>query len=509
MLDATPLLRSYAKRRLHRLVKQDPVSAQRQQLMKLIERGRGTRFGRDHGLDGVATIEEFQDRVPLRTFDEFWQHYWSSDFPRLVDCTWPGTIPFFAETSGTTTGRTKHIPCTREMIRANTRAGLDILVHHVANRPRTRLLGGLNFMLGGSSALHRLAPGISTADLSGIAATVMPWWARLRYFPPRALEAIPDWESRIEALAAAALGEDIRSISGTPSWLLVLFDRLVEKSPRPTRRLAEYFPNLEMIVHGAVNFAPYRSSFDEWLDGSMAVTREVYPASEGFIAIADRGDGEGLRLILDNGLFFEFVPRDELASAHPTRHWLATAETGLDYALVLTTCSGLWSYVIGDTVKLIDRDPPRVLVTGRTTYMLSAFGEHLIDVEIEAAVSAAAMAIDAHIADFSVGPVFPTADQTRGGHVYVVEFRNATPGPDAVARFGALVDEALIADNEDYRAHRAGMVAPRIEIAEPGTFYAWMKHRGKLGGQNKVPRIINDPDLLEDLRRFANARAGE
>ena len=506
MFDATPPLRLYAGWRSRQLDREDPIKAQVRELLKLVTKARDTRFGRDHGFDGIGDVGTYQERVPLRRFEDIWEDYWSSDFPVLTDCTWPGTVPFFAETSGTTTGKTKYIPCTHEMNRSNTFAGADILVHHLRNTPGSRLLAGLNFVLGGSTGLRELAPGVRSGDLSGIAASVMPRWARWRYFPPRDLEAITDWEERLDALAHAAIGQDIRSISGTPSWLLIFFDRLAALQPNADARLSSFFPNLEMIVHGAVHFAPYRASFDEWLAGSQAQTREVYAASEGFIGIADRGDGEGMRLIADGGLFYEFVPVDELGAANPTRHWLATIETGVDYAIILTTCAGAWSYVLGDTVAFVDRTPPRLVVTGRTSFTLSAFGEHLIASEIDDAVTHAADTIDARVVEFAVGPVYPTAAEARGGHVYIVEFDHPEPEPNERARFMQLVDDNLAARNDDYRSHRAGMLPMELHTVEPGTFYAWMKKRGQLGGQHKVPRVINDSDLLRDLLDFADEK---
>jgi hypothetical protein len=391
------------------------------------------------------------------------------------------------------------------MVRSNKRAGLDILVHHLICRPNSRVLAGRCFMLGGSTALLRLAPGVLSGDLSGIAGNEAPWWARLRYFPPRSLETIADWEEKIARLAPVSLHEDITAFGGTPSWMLLFIDKLAQLRPDRPRRLASFYPNLELLVHGGVSFAPYRPVFAELLEGSRAETREVYPASEGFIAIADRGDGEGLRLICDNGLFFEFVPVEELDRPNPRRHWVATLEMGVNYAVVLSSCAGLWAYIIGDTVRFVDRTPPRLLVTGRTSYALSAFGEHLIGEEIEAAVAAAAATIDARVSDFSVGAVFPQRQGEPGGHLFIIECIDGIPQPAQVERFAAAIDSRLSVANDDYRVHRAsnyGMAAPRVHAVAPGTFAAWMKSRGKLGGQNKVPRIINDPDLFGQLRRF-------
>ena len=314
MLDATPLLRLYARYRLPRLAALDPARAQQRQLMRLAARAKDTRFGRDHGFAQIRSVADYQSAVPLRRYEDFWAAYWGGSFPILENVSWPGRIPYFALTSGTSAGKTKYIPVSHEMVKSNARAVQDLLAHHIANRPRSRILGGKNFMLGGSTDLTPCAPGVAMGDLSGIAANEVPRFARGRFFPPRDLALISDWEEKVQRLASRSLEEDIRTIGGTPSWLLVLFERLQALRPGTDGRLAECYPNLELLVHGGVNFAPYRARFEALLEGSHAETREVYPASEGFIALADRGPGEGLRLLLDNGLFFEFVPAEELGS---------------------------------------------------------------------------------------------------------------------------------------------------------------------------------------------------
>ncbi len=508
MIDGTPLFRVYANARRRRLQAEQPVEAQRRTLRRLLKRAAATRFGHDHCFNKIDTPEAFRTSIPLRRYEAFWQDYWQASFPVLDDISWPGRIPYFAVTSGTTTGVTKYIPLSQEMCRANTRAGAELFVHHLTACPHSRVLGGLNFMLGGSTALEELAPGIWSGDLSGIAAKIMPWWARLRYFPPRELETMADWEAKIAAFAEAARNQDIRSIAGVPSWMLILFDHLTGLKPESGGDLSQLFPTLELLVHGGVNFQPYRSLFADRLANSTAETREVYSASEGFIAVADRGDGEGLRMILDNGLFYEFVPVEELDAAEPTRHWIGNAELGVNYALVLSSNAGVWGYVLGDTVRLVDRDPPRLLITGRTSYTLSAFGEHLIAEEIEAAVAAAAGTVGRHVADWSVGAVFPTAADTLGGHLYIVEFADDGDSESIATTFADTIDAELQRRNDDYRSHRAsgyGMRDPVVHIVAPGTFAGWMKSRGKLGGQHKVPRIITDDALFADLRSFAKA----
>lgn len=506
MLDATPLFRLYARQRGRALDRQDPVEAQRRQLMCLLQRAAQTRFGRDHDFARIRTVEDFQSAVPLRRYEEMWEGWWKAVFPVLKDVSWPGHIPYLAATSGTTTGRTKYIPVSREMVRANRRAALDIIVHHLRARPYSRVLGGLNFMLGGSTAMERLAPGVLAGDLSGIAANEIPAWARPFYYPPPDLARLSDWAEKVDRMGSASLELDIRTIGGTASWLLLYFDRLAELAPGRGRRAVDFYPNLELLVHGGVNFSPYRPAFEWMLEGSHAELREVYPASEGFVALADRGTGEGLRLMADNGLFFEFVPVEELDSPTPRRFWLENVETGVNYAIVLSSNAGVWSYILGDTVRFVETRPPRILVTGRTSYTLSAFGEHLIGEEIEQAVAEAAAESGATVVDFSVGAVLSDRPGSLGGHVWVVEFGGGPPQEDMLAGFASALDQSLSRQNADYKDHRAGgfgMAAPLVEPAPPGTFTEWMRRRGKLGGQHKVPRVIQDPDLLAGLRRMA------
>src|SRR5262249_26800547 len=247
--------------------------------------------------------------------------------------------------------------------------------------------------LGGSTDLVERAPGVKSGDLSGIAAATIPRWARPFAYPLPDIARLTDWTEKMARLADAAPHAEIRSISGTPSWLLLFFDELARRHCERGARLVDFFPKLELLIHGGVNFAPYRARFAEWLEGSRAETREVYAASEGFIAGTDRGEGGGIGVNLDHGIFYDFVRVAEIEAARPTRHSIGEIETGVDYAPALTTCAGLWAYIVGDTVRFIERDPPRLVVTGRLSYTLSAFGEHLTGDEVEAAVTAAAAAI--------------------------------------------------------------------------------------------------------------------
>lgn len=394
------------------------------------------------------------------------------------------------------------------MVDSNAKAGLDLLVHHVTNRPTSKILGGRSFMLGGSTELTRLADGVWAGDLSGIAVKTLPWWARAYYYPPAQLALLKNWEEKIDKLSRGSLDQNIRMISGVPSWMLIFFDKLNQIVPGDGCKLSRFYPDLEMIVHGGVNFAPYHGQFQKLLEGSSAELREVYPASEGFIAVADRGYGEGLRLNLDHGLFFEFVPLAELNSEKPTRHWIDNIELDVNYAVVVSTCAGLWSYIMGDTVKFIEKYPPRILVTGRTSYYLSAFGEHVIAEELEDSVASACQAGNFSVTDFVVTPVYPAAPGDLGGHRYYLEFSDRVPTGPERDEFAVALDKRLCARNEDYEAHRAegfGLKSPEIVALSRGAFAEWMKSRNKLGGQNKVPRILLDKDLSRNLDEFAES----
>ena len=510
MLNLTPAFSLFASYRGSKLNRSNPVETQARTLLSLVRKAEKTKFGIQHGFSSIRTVSDFQRNVPLRRYEDFWQSYWKDAYPVLENVTWPGTVPFFALSSGTTSGTTKYIPITREMISSNTRAGLDMLSYHVLQNPTGNLFGGLNFMLGGSTELQEVSSGIFGGDLSGISVKTMPWWILARYFPPKELALLKDWEQKIDRLAHESLKVDIRMISGVPSWLLIFFKKLFEITGK--EKIHEVYPNLELLVHGGVNFTPYYKQFAALAEGSKISMREVYPASEGFIGVADRGFGDGLRLGLDHGIFFEFIPVSELDNPQPTRHWIKDVELDVNYAVVLSSCAGLWSYILGDTVKFVDIKVPRVLVTGRTSYSLSAFGEHVIAEEVEKALAKACKAFEnLSISDYTVGAIFPEKPGDLGGHQYFIECDNASYENQHTldpVRFSEIVDAELCRLNEDYEAHRAkgfGLNPPKIKFVTPGTFAAWMKSRGKLGGQHKVPRLISDKALFEHVTAFIDA----
>lgn len=504
--DITPLFRRFAKWRLQKLFALHAAAVQEATLYRLLDKAKDTRFGKDHHFAAIKTVADYQKAVPLRRYEDFWREYWQDPFPILDNVTWPGRVPFFALTSGTSTGATKYIPCTWPMIRANRKAALDVFVWHTHNVPQFRPFAGKTFILGGSTDLTRLAAGVYSGDLSGIAAKTMPFWAKPYAFPNTKLALLANWEEKLERLAKASLNEPIRVLSDTPSWLVLLFENVMAlrqamDDPRPP------FPELELLIHGGVSFAPYRERFSRYLKPTAAKTREVYPASEGFIGIADKGPDEGLRLMLDHGMFYEFVPLDELNAQNPRRFWLQTIEPGVDYAIVLSNHAGLWADIIGDTVRFIERQPPRFYITGRTSYMLSAFGEHLLGEEIEAAVLDTAQNLHVQVHEFCVGVQYPQ-QKAQGSHLYLIECE-PYPKDEALrqkwaAQLAGDIDRYLQQHNDDYRAHRLGqqLDMPGVILLKPGAFVAWMRWRGALGGQNKVPRVVQDEALFQSLHSF-------
>ena len=493
----------YARRRARSLDRLDVAGEQRRTLLRLVRHAQATHFGREHDFGRIRTVADYQRRVPLRDYDAFWQEYWHPAFPLLQDTTWPGLIPYFALSSGTTTAATKYIPVSREMLASNRRAALTTLALFLAARLDTPLFRGRIFFLGGSTDLTAQADGVLTGDLSGIAAREVSSFLRPYTFPPLDLALMRDWEQKMQLLAERSAGLPITAVSGVPSWLLVLFERLRQITGR--ERLIDVWPTLRLIIHGGTRFDPYRRLFQQVIGSDEVQFLEVYPASEGYVATEDPRHGL-LRLLPDHGVFFEFVPVEELHSPRPARHIVAEVVPGVQYAVVMTTCAGLWSYVLGDTVCFERRDPPLLRFTGRTRYFLSAFGEHLISEEVERAVALAAEATEATVADFHVGPVFPEVPTGPGRHRYLVEFVQA---PADMAQFAEALDAALGQLNEDYAAHRAGdltMLAPEVVPVPRGGFAEWLRARGKVGGQHKVPRMDNSGELIRELSRFAAAR---
>jgi hypothetical protein len=507
VLDSTPVrvlvnlgFHLGAQLRVSALAEIDPVRTQARVLQRLIRKASQTIFGRDHGFDRIGSVADFQAAVPIRTYESLWETYLRDRYPVFEDLTWPGRIPFLALTSGTTQGATKYIPVSHEMVASNRKAAQTALSYYLRSRPSSRLFHGQVFFLGGSTDLEQPAPGVYQGDLSGIASWELSPLLRPYTFPPLELALENDWDCKLSLLAERSCSERITLVSGVPSWLIMLFQRVLDRSGK--KSIADVWPHLELVVHGGVKFDPYRESFESILGSPEIKLQETYPCSEAFIAFGDPRTPGCLRLVVDHGLFYEFVPVDELDSPRPTRHWLGTVRTRVNYAIVVSTCAGMWAHLIGDTIRFESLDPPLISFTGRTKYTLSAFGEHLVSEEVEGAIAHASTTTGARVLDWHVGPVFAAS---LGYHQYIVEFLKE---PSDLEEFRSTLDADLARRNADYQAHRAHGVcipSPALIVARSGGFESWMRRRGKLGGQHKVPRMDNSGTLTRELVEFLRA----
>jgi hypothetical protein len=358
MFETFPLLRLRSALRCRRLARQDPARTQVETLLRLVRTARGTAFGRAHRFAEIRSVAEYQSAVPLRRHEDFAQRWWQPNFPYAQNATWTGLIPYLAKLPGP---GAKFLPVSRAMILAGHAAALDLLAFHVTAHPASRLTGGLCLLLGGCTSLRRMGPGVRSGEASGIAGATMPGWLRSRAWPPRDISGVADEDERLDHIAASAAGRDIRVMAGAPDRLLALFERLSARHKDHPRSLAPLFPRLELIVHTGL-LASHQAVLDGWLEGTAASCREIHAAPEGFIAAADRGPGEGLRLMLDHGLFVEFIPPEDLGKPRPRRFWTGNAQPGRDYALALTSNAGLWSMITDTSVRLLSLEPPRIRV---------------------------------------------------------------------------------------------------------------------------------------------------
>jgi hypothetical protein len=493
LLDAAASRRRRALERVSRAAR----AVQEATLLANVRTARDTEFGLAHGFASIRSVADYQARVPLRDYLGF-KPAWDAALAGAGDVRWPGRPRIWVKTSGTTAGD-KAIPVTPEAVRAHRRGGWDALLMAAERVGGGRLLGGPMLMLGGSTALTPAPGGALIGDLSGVMAAKLPPVLRRRHSPGPVIARIPDWETRIAAAAELVGRQDLRMLAGMPSWVLILLEH-VARHRRETgldADLGRLWPNLEVFIHGGVSLAPYHGVFEARL-GRRLECVEVYPASEGFVAVQTERDG-GLTLMLDYGVFYEFVPVEELGRAEPRRHTVADLELGRAYAVVLTTPAGLWSYVLGDTVRFTARDPLRLVITGRTRHYVNAFGENVIVEEVERALVAACRGTGADVAEFTVAPRFPEPGEARGGHDWLVEFR--TPPADRAA-FVTALDRALRELNTDYRTKRASDVAlqaPQLLALPPGAFHRWLRSAGKLGEQHKIPRVTNSRAVADAL----------
>lgn len=499
----------YAHRRVRQLDRMDVAAVQQDALLRLVRRAADTRFGRDHDFAGVGSVADFRQRVPVRDYEAYWSEYWKAAYPRLQGVTWPDAIPYYALSSGTTTGATKFIPVSWDMVKSNRKAATTTMALFRHAHPEAKTFTGKFFFVGGTTDLRAQADGSLAGDLSGIAAKEVADFMRPYAYPPLDLSLITDWETKMRRLAEEAVREPVTAISGVPSWMIALFDRMLQNTGKKT--VAEVWPRLRLVVHGGTKFDPYRDAFVKRLGSDAVKFCEVYPCSEGFVATEDPRY-QMLRLVVDHDVFFEFVPAEDLdADNKPkpgaARHWVADLEIGVRYAVVVTSCAGLWAYLIGDTVTFEKKDPLLLRFSGRTKNFLSAFGEHLIEEEVEKAVARAAHLCGVTTTDHHVGPVFPAESGKPGRHLYLIEFEQP---PADLDEFAESLDAELVKMNEDYAAHRVGdltMTRPEVRAVPVGGFAGWMKSRGKLGGQNKVPRMDNSGQITRGLVEWLDGAA--
>lgn len=468
--------------------------AQAETLAALVATARDTAFGREHGFNGIRTHADFARNVPVRRYVETLP-WLTRQLHGEEDVTWPGRARWFAKTSGTTAGD-KAIPVTDALVAQNRKAGRDVLAFHLRSVSQSRLFEGNLLFLGGSTTMEALPAGGSVGDLSGIMSAEMPFWLRRRVLPSPMVVAIRDWEMKLEAIARESLGKDLTLLSGMPSWTLLLLERWTALSGGAAP--AELFPGLELFVHGGVRYEPYRETVEAAFGRSVR-RLEVYPASEGFLAVQDDLDAPGMLLGLDYGTFYEFVPAAEAGSPGARRLTLAEVRTGETYSIVLSNVAGLWAYEIGDLVRFVSVSPPRVVVAGRTTAFSNCCGENLIVEEVEEAFVTACAEVGAKPAEFTVAALPGGTADGRPRLQWVLE----TDGPGFPAEaFARAADAVLRRRNHDYDTKRTGDVAmlpPIVALVPPGTFHAWMRSRGKLGGQHKVPRLRNDREVADAL----------
>ncbi|WP_020473083.1 GH3 family domain-containing protein [Zavarzinella formosa] len=500
---ANSTMGTLARRRVRKLDAMNVPAVQEQTLLSLVRKAAPTKFGRDHHFDRINNVTDYQSAVPVRTYEDFWTQYWKDVYPKLEGATWPDHIPYYALSSGTTSGATKYIPVSREMLASNRKAGLTTDALYRAGCPKTKVLNGKFFFLGGNTDMKRESNGSLYGDLSAIAAIEVSPMIRAYTFPPMELAGIADWEVKSWKLAEAGAKLPITAISGVPSWMQMLFDRVKQVTGKASIR--DVWPNMQLVIHGGTKFDAFRDAFRREL-GPDCQFIEVYPCSEGFIATEDPRH-KMLRVVPDHGLFYEFIPTSELEDGklktdRPVRHTLATLETNQEYAVALTTCAGLFSYMLGDTVSFERKDPPLLRFTGRTKFFLSAFGEHLISEEVDKAVAAAGQATGSYAPLSHVGPVFSTTPNVPGHHRYLVEFSGAVPD---LGKFAEALDATLIKLNEDYEAHRKNdlsMLKPEIIPVKPGGFLKWMIAHGKRPPQHKLPQMDNGGELTKSIHQW-------
>ncbi|HNP47969.1 MAG TPA: GH3 auxin-responsive promoter family protein [Bacteroidia bacterium] len=470
------------------------VLFQQRIFQQLLFSGKDTLFGKDHWLTSVKTHVQFREQVPVRDYEGL-KKYIEKIKAGEENIMWPGKPLYLSKTSGTTSG-VKYIPITRASIPNHINSTRNALLSYVHETGKAQFLDGKLIFISGSPALETMS-GIPVGRLSGIVNHHVPAYLRRNQMPTYATNCIDDWETKVDAIANETMNENMTFISGIPPWVQMYFDKLHEKTGK---KIKDIFPNFNLFVYGGVNFEPYRNKLEQSI-GRKVDSIELYPASEGFIAYQDSQKDNSLLLMVNSGIFYEFIPVSEYFNTNPTRIPLKDVELGVNYAIILNTNAGLWGYSLGDTIKFVSKDPYKIIVTGRVKHYISAFGEHVIAEEVEKALKQAAEQQHAEIVEFTVAPMV-TPDAGLPYHEWFIEFHKM---PDDLERFRLAIDESLQRQNIYYRDLIQGHILQslRLRLLKKDSFINYMRAQGKLGGQNKVPRLANDRKIADELVRFA------
>ncbi len=480
-----------------------PLDLQYDGLGQLIEAGRDTEWGRTYGYADFRSYETFRQRVPISTYEEmvpFIERMMQGEQQVL----WNSPISWFSKSSGTTNARSKFIPVSKEALeQCHMMGGKDMISLLIQNKPDTKIFEGKGLSIGGSLSTDTMNSSMLMGDVSAVVMKNLPIWAQMIRTPSLDVALMGDWDQKIEKMALETSQENVTSILGVPTWTLVLIEKILQITGK--KSILEVWPNFEFLVHGAVAFGPYRDLFQTHVFPSSEVRfLEIYNASEGFFGIQDDLNRPNeMLLMLDYGIFYEFIPMGETGEEMDSIVPLERVELGVNYAVVITTNSGLWRYKIGDTVRFTSVHPYRVTISGRTKHFINAFGEELIIENAERAVAVACRETGAEIKDYTAAPVYMDGGK-RGSHEWVVEFSKA---PKELCTFAAVLDQTLRDNNSDYDAKRSYDLVlgpPIVHVAPEGTFYGWMRSRGKLGGQHKVPRLSNHREFIDGVLAHIN-----